>query len=247
MQCLERIFWISIQLWQNFLFGVGECWATTAHLHWLLAKDWGPFHWRFLPAIQIRCKLRLAVIPLLAIRSQQIFAHATSHDSTAVVPCTKFYSDHCIRIELRVKRNFHRIWIAMEKPLVKRGPGWQLFGNCSEMELSCNYSAITKGLATSWRFVDDWLTTLTHWGRVTHICVCKLTIIGSDNGLSPERRQAVIWTNDGILLIGPLGTNFSEKLLEIKTFSLKKIRLKMSSAKCCSFRLGLNLCLYTWI
>ena len=81
---------------------------------------------------------------------------------------------------------------------------------------------------------------LTHWGRVTHICVGDLTIIGSDNGLSPERHQAVIWTNAGILLIGPLGTNFSELLIEIQTFSLKKIRLKMSSAKCCSFRLGLN-------
>ena len=41
---------------------------------------------------------------------------------------------------------------------------------------------------------------LTHWGRVTHICVGKLTIIGSDNGLSPERRKAIIWTNAGILL-----------------------------------------------
>ena len=81
---------------------------------------------------------------------------------------------------------------------------------------------------------------LTHWGRVTHICVGKLTIIGSDNGLSSERRQAIIWTNAGILLIGPLGTNFSEILIEIQTFSLKKMRLKMSSAKCCSFRLGLN-------
>ena len=30
---------------------------------------------------------------------------------------------------------------------------------------------------------------LTHWGRVTHMCVNKLTIIGSDNGLSPGRRQ----------------------------------------------------------
>ena len=46
----------------------------------------------------------------------------------------------------------------------------------------------------------------THWGRVTHKCVSKLTIISSDNGLSPGRRQAIIWTNDGILLIGPLGT-----------------------------------------
>ena len=75
---------------------------------------------------------------------------------------------------------------------------------------------------------------------MTHICVGKLTIIGWDNGLSPERRQAMIWTNAGILSIGPLGTNFSEILIEIQTFSLKKIRLKMSSAKCCSFRLGLN-------
>ena len=47
----------------------------------------------------------------------------TCHDSTAVMPCDKFCSNHCIRIEVRVKRNFHRIWIAMEKPLVKRAPG----------------------------------------------------------------------------------------------------------------------------
>ena len=28
---------------------------------------------------------------------------------------------------------------------------------------------------------------LINWGRVTQICVSKLTIIGSDNGLSPGR------------------------------------------------------------
>ena len=59
----------------------------------------------------------------------------------------------------------------------------------------------------------------THWGQVTHICVSKLTIIGPDNGLPPDRRQAIIWTNAGILLIGLLGTNFSEILIEILTFS----------------------------
>ena len=41
-----------------------------------------------------------------------------------------------------------------------------------------------------------------------HICIIKLIIIGSDNGLSPDRRQAIIWTNAGLLLIEPLGTNF---------------------------------------
>ena len=65
----------------------------------------------------------------------------------------------------------------------------------------------------------------------THICVGKLTIIGSDNGLSPGRRQAIIWTIVGILLIGPLGTNFSEILIGIQNFSFKKMHLKMSSAK----------------
>ena len=81
---------------------------------------------------------------------------------------------------------------------------------------------------------------LTHCDRVTNTCVSKPTITGSDNGLSPGRLQAIIWTNAGILLIGLLGTNFSEMLSEIQTFSLRKIRLKMSSEKCCPFRLGLN-------
>ena len=76
---------------------------------------------------------------------------------------------------------------------------------------------------------------LNHWGRATHICVSKQTIIGSDNGLSPGQRQAIIWTNAGILLIGPMGTNLSEILIEIYTFSLTKMRLKMSSAKCRPF------------
>ena len=81
---------------------------------------------------------------------------------------------------------------------------------------------------------------LAPWGRVTHICVNKLTTIGSDNGLSPGRRQAIIRTNAGILLIRPLGTNFSDFLVEILIFSFKKMRLKMSSAKRRPFCLGLN-------
>ena len=87
-------------------------------------------------------------------------------------------------------------------------------------------------------FTED--TFLTHWGRVTHICVGNLTIIGSDNGLSPGRLQAIIWTNAGILLIGPLGTNFSEILFGIHTFSSRKMHMKMSSVKCRPFCLGLN-------
>ena len=56
-------------------------------------------------------------------------------------------------------------------------------------------------------------------GWVMHICVGTSTIIGSDNGLSPGRRQVIIWTNAGILLIRHLETNLSEFLIAIKHFN----------------------------
>ena len=80
---------------------------------------------------------------------------------------------------------------------------------------------------------------LTHWGRVTHICVSKLNIIGSDIGLAPTRLQATGY-NTGILLIWPSGTNFSEMLIELHTFSFKKMHVKMSSVKRQPFCLSLN-------
>ena len=58
---------------------------------------------------------------------------------------------------------------------------------------------------------------------MTHICVGNLTIIGSDNGLSPRWHQAIIWTNAGKLLIEPLGTILSEISIAIQTFSSKKM------------------------
>ena len=72
------------------------------------------------------------------------------------------------------------------------------------------------------------------------MCVSKLKPIGSDHGLSPDRRQAIIWINAGILWVGPLGTNFSDIVIEILTFSSTKIRLKVSPAKWRPFCLGLN-------
>ena len=82
--------------------------------------------------------------------------------------------------------------------------------------------------------------TLAHRDWVTDICVNNLNIIGSDNGLSPGRCQAIIWTNAVILLMSPLGTNFSEVLTEMYIFSFTKVHLKMSSGKWRPFCLGLN-------
>ena len=78
----------------------------------------------------------------------------------------------------------------------------------------------------------------THWGRVTQMCVNDLTSIdwfrkwlGADQ---------FIRTNAGILVIKPLGTNFSDFLVEILIISFKKIRLKVSLRKGDHFTLGLN-------
>ena len=68
---------------------------------------------------------------------------------------------------------------------------------------------------------------LTNLPVVRHICVS----IGSDNGLSPIRHQAITWTNSGLLSIGPLETRFSEILIKIRNFWFMKMHLKMSSAK----------------
>ena len=86
---------------------------------------------------------------------------------------------------------------------------------------------------------------LTHWGRVTQVCISKLATIGSDDHLSPGGCQAITWTNAGTLLIAPLGTNFSEILIKIYAFLFKKMHLKMSSGKWRPFCLGLNVLIKT--
>ena len=87
--------------------------------------------------------------------------------------------------------------------------------SCTDLNI-VEWSLILVLLATQFNL------TLTHWGRVTYICVRKMINIVSDNGLSPSLRQAEIWTNAGILLIGHLRINFSEIFIEIETFSFRK-------------------------
>ena len=70
--------------------------------------------------------------------------------------------------------------------------------NCSTLAMALRPGCINVSI---WPKIYRWC--LTHWGRVTHICVGNLTIIGSENGLLPDRRQAIIWANAGILLIRP--------------------------------------------
>ena len=103
---------------------------------------------------------------------------------------------------------------------------WTTGDNCQWIQIKSNQLSYTKMIlkisSAKREAIILGLNVLTHWGRVTHICVGKLTIIGSDNGLSPGRRQAIIWTNPWILLIRTPGTNFSEILSEIHIFNSRK-------------------------
>ena len=89
----------------------------------------------------------------------------------------------------------------------------------SEMSIKLQHFSLRKmkiSFANRWS-ISLGLNVLTQWGRVTHICISKPSNIVSDNGLSPGRHHASIWTNAGILSIWPMGSNFSEILIEIQT------------------------------
>ena len=101
--------------------------------------------------------------------------------------------------------------LRLNKRLSKQSWGWW-------------FETLSRPLWRQCNVQERWI----HWGRVTHTCFGNLTIIGSDNGSSSGRRQAIIWINAGILLVGPLGTNFSEIVIEFQTFSFKKMHLKKS-------------------
>ena len=76
---------------------------------------------------------------------------------------------------------------------------------------------------------------------MAHICVDNLTVIGSDNGCRLAGAKPL---SDGILLIGPSGTNFSEVLIEIHIFSLKKMSSEKRRPFCLGFNVLNNKCLY---
>ena len=82
--------------------------------------------------------------------------------------------------------------------------------HCHTAYSLCQQKSIINGAVYLYVITHRLETFVTHCGWGTHICVNKLTIIGSDNGLSTGRHKANISTNAEILLIGPLGTNLNE-------------------------------------
>ena len=97
--------------------------STYVASRWMVrpsCPSWGPFHWRFLPAIQIRWKLCLAVIPLLAIRSRQMFAHAT----TAQLSCHVQNIVAITLLDSRLEWNEISIELEMRRKTVSETGPW---------------------------------------------------------------------------------------------------------------------------
>ena len=94
----------------------------------------------------------------------------------------------------------------------------------------------------TFRNVPTYLCNLLNSFRPWHIYASVYyTITGSDRGLSLAQRQAIVWTNTGILLNGSLGINLSEILAKIHIFSFNKMHLKVPTWKWQPFCLGLNM------
>ena len=84
------------------------------------------------------------------------------------------------------------------------------------MTIAIQDTSRQEQFANNWQCYDlnIWYIQLARWGRVTLICVSNFTVIG--------RRQDIIWTNDGILLIRTLWTNFKEILSEIRNIFIQE-------------------------
>ena len=92
--------------------------------------------------------------------------------------------------------------------IINRNKVWQT--ECNLWDRLPAKTEVVPGISFFGTETSTGMHILTCLGYVTHICVGRLNIIVSYNSLSPGRRQAIIWTNAGILLIGPLGINYSE-------------------------------------
>ena len=166
---------------------------------------------------------RVVLTPITVVKSSRFYTcHVTA----------KLWPIWCIRIHIIYKIIFSKIQLFAHKPNViwLKGPRCSISISNSIVFLSlCGLTttrwptsfftnipvvrhqntSLTQDILArqTFQLIDcfcNGLMILTHWGRVTHICVSKLTIIGSDNGLAPGWHQAIIWTSAGILLIGPM-------------------------------------------
>ena len=105
---------------------------------------------------------------------------------------------------------------------------WEWEGRLTLHKGGGSRSFMTMTMTIWWPRSGVWIYQIVT-GVTSVVGVPSTHLVGSDNGLPPGRRQAIIWTNAGILLMGPLGTNFSEIITKVYIFWFKKMYLKLWS------------------
>ena len=87
----------------------------------------------------------------------------------------------------------------------------------------CYSSEQTVKLTLDWQVIRDAMTGILRLPMAC--CIGLLSGIILNPGTQVDR--FIIWSIAGVLLVGPLGTNFMEIVIKIRTYSLKKIYLNM--------------------
>ena len=129
---------------------------------------------------------------------------------------TIYYSKYFMELNFDKSTQYVALWTHKRHPIPRP------FGRAMECLLwvfhwnwPCYKGFLLYNVFCFWEWISRtcvlsiWGMVLTHWGLAMHICVSKIISTGLDNGLSPGQRQAIMWTNVKILLIGTLGINFS--------------------------------------
>ena len=167
----------------------------------------------------------------------------------------RIFLNENVRISIKISMKFVPTGPISNIPAWVQIMAWRRSGSLNQWWLVywCIYASLALNEFSSWN-MDDFLVwtflfvnsfepewhiyASVNFPSLVQIMVCHL------DGTKPLH-QAIIWTSAGILSIWPIGTNFSEISIDIDIFSFKKIHLKMSSAKCQSFCLILNVLVST--
>ena len=109
-----------------------------------------------------------------------------------------FHADLPTTMFRQIAQFVEPLWAGMACLIENDPPVWRLWLQLQWLQFMMVIITSDGDILLCWLYPGEesmlpiYVKCLTHWGRMTHICVSELSILGSDNGLSPGRRQAII-------------------------------------------------------
>ena len=150
------------------------------------------------------CKILLLVLKQFGVN--HVYFHQRCYD---ICMCfVSIISSSMCSISSEIEKNGGHVWMPSgnrpsHEPIANQIYVAISYGVTSHNELNLSNRALDTELFFKSFILDGLASHLHILCPLTHICVSKLTIIGSDDGQSPDRRQVITRTNDGIMLIRP--------------------------------------------